>query len=96
MNMQWAALLPAGAKLRSQRSAGAPGAEGDAWSLSPESTGYDDADEVSLAHPPEDTKAVTPELSAQQSLGPGPGQPVPAVQLGAARREERSVQLGEP
>ncbi|GAB0206339.1 antigen WC1.1-like [Grus japonensis] len=87
---------PGGAKLRSQRSAGAPGAEGDAWSLSPESTGYDDADEVSLAHPPEDTKAVTPELSAQQSLGPGPGQPVPAMQLGAARREERSVQLGEP
>ncbi|XP_054660846.1 antigen WC1.1-like [Grus americana] len=87
---------PGGAKLRCQRSAGAPGAEGDAWSLSPESTGYDDADEVSLAHPPEDTKAVTPELSAQQSLGPGPGQPVPAVQRGAARREERSVQLGEP
>ncbi|XP_075594370.1 scavenger receptor cysteine-rich type 1 protein M130-like [Balearica regulorum gibbericeps] len=87
---------PGRPKLRSQRSAGAPGAEGDAWSLSLESTGYDDAEEVSLAHPPEDTKAVTPKLSAQQSLGPGPGQPVPAVQLGAARREERSVQLGEP
>ncbi|KAM6033114.1 scavenger receptor cysteine-rich type 1 protein M130-like [Theristicus caerulescens] len=61
-----------------------------------ESTGYDDAEEVSLAHPPEDTQALPPELSAQQSLSPGPGEPIPAVQLGAARREERSVQLGEP
>ncbi|KAM6364552.1 antigen WC1.1-like isoform 1-T1 [Pluvialis apricaria] len=61
-----------------------------------ESTGYDDAEEVSLAHPPEDTEAVTPDPSAQQSLSPGPGEPVPAVQLGAARREERCVPLGEP
>ncbi|KAM7074673.1 scavenger receptor cysteine-rich domain-containing protein SCART1-like [Ciconia maguari] len=61
-----------------------------------ESTGYDDAEEVSLVHPPEDTKAVTPELSAQQSLSPGHGEPVPAMQLGAASQEERSVQLGEP
>ncbi|KAM6037273.1 LOW QUALITY PROTEIN: antigen WC1.1-like [Chlamydotis macqueenii] len=61
-----------------------------------ESTGYDNAEEVSLAHPPEDTKAVTAELSAQPSLSPGPAEPVPALGLGAARREKRSVQLGEP
>ena len=94
-NVQWVSLLLAGANLRSQRSAGTPGAEGDAWSLSPESTGYDDAEEVSLAHPPEDTKAVTLELGAQQSRSPRPGEPVPAMGLGAARREEMSVQLGE-
>ena len=94
VNVQWPPLLLAGANLCSQ-SAGAPGAKGDAWSLSPESTGYDDAEEVSLAHPPEDTKAVTPELGAQQSRSPRPGEPVPAMGLGAARREEMSVQLGE-
>ncbi|KAK4811205.1 hypothetical protein QYF61_021276 [Mycteria americana] len=85
-----------GANLRSQRSAGVPGAEGDARSLSLESTGYDDAEDVSPVHSPEGTKAVTPELSAQQSLSPGHGEPVPAVQLGAASQEERSVQLGKP
>ncbi|KAM6044709.1 antigen WC1.1-like [Theristicus caerulescens] len=84
-----------GGSLRSRRSAGVPGAEGDTSSLSLGSMGYDDAEEVSLAHPREDTKAVTPELGAQQSLSPRPGEPIPAVQLGAARREERSVQLGE-
>ena len=94
-NVQWPSLLLAGANLCSQRSAGAPGAKGDAWSLSPESTGYDDAEEVSLAHRPEDTKAVTLELGAQQSRSPRPGEPVPAMELGAARREEMSVQLGE-
>ncbi|XP_068280364.1 scavenger receptor cysteine-rich type 1 protein M130-like [Nyctibius grandis] len=87
---------PGGGSLRSQRSARIPGAEGDTSSLSPGSMGYDDAEEVSLAHPREDTKAVTPELEAQQSLSPRPGEPIPAVQLGAAKREERSVQLGEP
>ncbi|XP_050770310.1 antigen WC1.1-like [Gymnogyps californianus] len=61
----------------------------------PGEPGYDDAEEVSLAHPPEDTKAVTPELGAQQSRSPRPGEPVPAMGLGAARREEMSVQLGE-
>ncbi|XP_059690926.1 antigen WC1.1-like [Gavia stellata] len=84
-----------GGSLHSQRSAGVPGAEGVTSSLSLGSTGYDDAEEVSLAHPCEDTKAVTPELSAQQCLSPSPGEPNPAVPLGAARREERSVQLGE-
>lgn len=64
-------------------------------SLSLASMGYDDAEEVSLAHPREDTKAVTVELCAQQSLSPRPGEPIPAVQLGAAGTEERSVQLGE-
>ncbi|XP_074936244.1 antigen WC1.1-like [Phalacrocorax aristotelis] len=61
-----------------------------------ESTGYDDAEEVPLAHPPEDTKAAPPELGTEQSLSPGAGEPVPAVELGAAWREERTVQLGEP
>ncbi|XP_064331525.1 antigen WC1.1-like isoform X2 [Phalacrocorax carbo] len=61
-----------------------------------ESTGYDDAEEVPLAHPPEDTKAASPELGAEQSLSPGAGEPVPAVELGAAWREERTVQLAEP
>ena len=63
--------------------------------LSLASMGYDDAEEVSLAHPREDTKAVTAELCAQQSLSPRPGEPIPAVQLAAAGTEERSVQLGE-
>ncbi|XP_072705151.1 LOW QUALITY PROTEIN: antigen WC1.1-like [Ciconia boyciana] len=84
-----------GARLRSRRSAGVPGAEGDTSSLSLGSMGYDDAEEVSVAHPHEDTKAVTPQLGAQQSLSPRPGEPIPAVQLGAARREKSSVQLGE-
>ncbi|XP_065509211.1 scavenger receptor cysteine-rich type 1 protein M130-like [Caloenas nicobarica] len=86
---------PRGGSLCSQRSAGVPGAEGDTSSLSPGSMGYDDAEEISLAHPCEDTKAVT-ELGAQQSLSPWPGEPIPAVQVGAAGREERSVQLGDP
>ncbi|XP_074994760.1 uncharacterized protein LOC142076340 [Calonectris borealis] len=81
---------PGEENLRSWRSAGPPGTEGDASSLSPESMGYDDAEEVSLAHPPEDTKA------AQQSLSPGPGESVPVMHLGEAGREERTVQLGEP
>ncbi|KAM6228015.1 antigen WC1.1-like [Porphyrio hochstetteri] len=46
-----------GTHLHPQRSAEAPGAEGDAWSPPQDSTGYDDAEEVSLAHGPEDTKA---------------------------------------
>ncbi|XP_050767076.1 antigen WC1.1-like [Gymnogyps californianus] len=84
-----------GASLRSRTSVGVPRAEGDTLSLSLASMGYDDAEEVSLAHPREDTKAVTVELCAQQSLSPRPGEPIPAVQLGAAGTEERSVQLGE-
>ncbi|XP_049653127.1 scavenger receptor cysteine-rich type 1 protein M130-like [Accipiter gentilis] len=63
---------PGGASLRSWRGAGVPGAEGNTWPLSLGSMGYDDAEEVSLAHPPEDTTAVTPELCAQQSQGPRP------------------------
>ena len=66
------ALLLAGASLRSWTSAGVPGAEGDTWPLSLGSMGYDDAEEVSLAHPPEDTTTVTPELCAQQSQSPRP------------------------
>ena len=66
------ALLLAGTSLCSWRSAGVPGAEGDTWPLSLGSMGYDDAEEVSLAHPPEDTMAVTPELCAQQSPSPRP------------------------
>ncbi|XP_074874874.1 scavenger receptor cysteine-rich type 1 protein M130-like [Buteo buteo] len=63
---------PGGASLRSWRSAGVPGAEGGSWPLSLVSMGYDDAEEVSLAHPPEDTMAVTPELCAQQPRSPRP------------------------
>ncbi|XP_074427748.1 scavenger receptor cysteine-rich type 1 protein M130-like [Larus michahellis] len=70
-----------GPNLLSQRGAGAPGAEGDGWSLSPESTGYDDAEEVSVAHPPEDTEAVTPELRQ--------GQPPCVPHLCAAAEEEK-------
>ncbi|XP_053911580.1 antigen WC1.1-like [Cuculus canorus] len=86
---------PGGAKLHSQSSAGAPGAEGDAWCLSPESTNYDDAEEMSLAHPLEDTKTGPQELSAEQFPSHGPGEPIPAIGLGSGRREERTVQLGE-
>ena len=52
-------LLLAGVTPCSQRSAEVPGAEGDTSSLSPGSMGYDDAEEVSVAHPHEDTTAVT-------------------------------------
>ncbi|XP_074738182.1 antigen WC1.1-like [Strix uralensis] len=86
---------PGGASLRSQGSAGTLGAEEDASSLCLESTGYDDAEEVSLAHPPEDMKAVTSEIGVQQSLSPRPEDPIPAVSLGASRKEERSIQLEE-
>ncbi|CAN0231784.1 unnamed protein product [Bubo scandiacus] len=86
---------PGGASLRSRGSAGTLGAEEDASSLCPESTGYDDAEEVSLAHPPQDMKAVTSEPGAQQSLSPRPEDPILAVSLGASRREERSIQLEE-
>ncbi|KAK2514604.1 hypothetical protein Q9966_015667 [Columba livia] len=41
---------PRGGSLCSQRSVGVPGAEGDTASLSPGSMGYDDAEEISLAH----------------------------------------------
>ncbi|XP_055654628.1 antigen WC1.1-like isoform X3 [Falco peregrinus] len=61
---------PGGANLPSQRSAGAPGAVEGAWSLSLESAGYDDAEEVSLAHPPEDTEAVAPGRDARLLLLP--------------------------
>ncbi|XP_064894276.1 scavenger receptor cysteine-rich type 1 protein M130-like isoform X2 [Columba livia] len=85
---------PRGGSLCSQRNAEVPGAEGDTSSLTLESMGYDDVEEDSLAHPHEDRAAT--ELGAQQSLSPRPGEPIPVVQLGAARREERSVQLGDP
>ncbi|XP_061875983.1 antigen WC1.1-like [Colius striatus] len=87
---------PGETKLCSQSSAGAPGAEGDAQCLCPESWSYDDAQEVSLAHPPEDSEAVTPQLRAQGWPIPGPGEPVTAAGLGAAGREEGAVRLGEP
>ncbi|XP_061876028.1 antigen WC1.1-like [Colius striatus] len=87
---------PGETKLCSQSSAGAPGAEGDAQCLCPESWSYDDAQEVSLAHPPEDSEAVTLQLRAQGWPIPGPGEPVTAAGLGAAGREEGAVRLGEP
>nr|XP_047912413.1 scavenger receptor cysteine-rich domain-containing protein SCART1-like isoform X2 [Anser cygnoides] len=85
-----------GGSLHSQRSTGAPGAEGDTSSPFPGSMGYDDAEEVSLACPHEDTQDVSPEPHAQGSQNPRPAEPSPAEQLGAARREESSVPLGEP
>ena len=93
--LQCPAVLLAGGSLRSQRSARVPGAEADTSSLAQGSMGYDDAEEMSLAHPCEDSKAVTLELGAQQSLSSRPGEHIPAVQLGTARREERSLQLQE-
>ncbi|XP_067164848.1 scavenger receptor cysteine-rich type 1 protein M130-like [Apteryx mantelli] len=56
----------------------------------------DDAEEASLTHPHEDTKAERLDPGAQRSLSPGPGEPTPAMRLGAPGMEERSVQLGEP
>ncbi|KAK2521993.1 hypothetical protein Q9966_012947 [Columba livia] len=88
--------VPRGGDVPSQRRARFCGAEGDTSSLSLESMGYDDAEEVSLAHPHKDTEAVTLDLGAQQSLSPTTAEPIPAMQLGAARRKEMSVQLGEP
>ena len=85
-----------GGSLRSQRSAGDPGAEGDTSSPFLGSTGYDDVEEMSLACPHEDTEDVTPEPSAQEFQSPRPAEPSPAKQLGAAGREESSVPLGEP
>ena len=90
------ALLLPGGSLHSRGSDGAPGAERAAPSLLPADTGYDDAEEVSLAHPHEDTKVVRLDPGAKRSLSPGPGEPAPAVRLGAPGMEERSVQLGEP
>ncbi|KAK2519487.1 hypothetical protein Q9966_013892 [Columba livia] len=85
---------PRGGSLCSQRNAEVPGAEGDTSSLTLESMGYDDVEEDSLAHPHEDRAAT--ELGAQQSLSPRPGEPIPVVQLGAARREERSPSYSFP
>ncbi|XP_061876055.1 scavenger receptor cysteine-rich type 1 protein M130-like [Colius striatus] len=73
--------VAAGAKLRSRRSAGVPGAGGEPSSLSRGSCSYDDAQEVSVARPCEDTKAVAPQVGAQQpptgarDAAAGPQQP---------------------
>lgn len=52
-------LLLAGVSLHSQRSTGASRVDGDTLSLFLRSTGYDDVEEVSLAHPRGDTSTVT-------------------------------------
>lgn len=57
-------LLLAGVSLHSQRSTGGLGADGDTLSLFPRSMGYDDVEEVSLAHPHGDMSTVT--LESQQ------------------------------
>ncbi|XP_068521473.1 scavenger receptor cysteine-rich type 1 protein M130-like [Anas acuta] len=85
-----------GGSLRSRRSAGVPGAEGDTSSPFLGTMGYDDVEEVSLTCPHEDTQDVTPEPRAQEFQSPRPAEPSPAEQLGAAGREESSVPLGEP
>ncbi|XP_025008324.3 antigen WC1.1-like, partial [Gallus gallus] len=53
-----------GVSLHSQRSTGGLGADGDTLSLFPRSMGYDDVEEVSLAHPHGDMSTVT--LESQQ------------------------------
>ncbi|XP_035169964.1 uncharacterized protein LOC118159500 [Oxyura jamaicensis] len=85
-----------GGSLHTRRSAGHPGAEGDTSSPFLGTMGYDDAEEVSLACPHEDSHHVTPEPFAQGSHSPRPAEPSPAEQLGAAAREKSSVPLGEP
>ncbi|KAM8795483.1 LOW QUALITY PROTEIN: scavenger receptor cysteine-rich type 1 protein M130-like [Eudromia elegans] len=69
--------------------------EGDGLEEAQRDTAYDDAEGVSLTHPPEDTKAVRLKPGAKQSLNPGLGEPITAMRLGAAGTEERSVHLGE-
>ncbi|KAM8795479.1 scavenger receptor cysteine-rich type 1 protein M130-like [Eudromia elegans] len=69
--------------------------EGDGLEEAQRDTAYDDAEGVSLTHPPEDTKAVRLEPGAKQSLNPGLGEPIAAMRLGAAGTEERSVHLEE-
>ncbi|XP_068779182.1 antigen WC1.1-like isoform X2 [Struthio camelus] len=85
-----------GESLHSRKSDRAPGAKRAALSLPPVDTGYDDAEEASLAHPHEDTKAVRLDPGAKRSPSLGPGEPTSAMWLGAPGMEERSVQLGEP
>ncbi|XP_071886435.1 scavenger receptor cysteine-rich type 1 protein M130-like [Anas platyrhynchos] len=82
--------------LRSRRRAEDPGADGDILSPFLVHMGYDDAEEISLACPHEDTQDVTPKSSAQGSQSPMPAEPIPAEQLDAAGKEESSVPLGEP
>ncbi|XP_061869841.1 antigen WC1.1-like [Colius striatus] len=76
-----------GAKLRSRRSAGVPGAGGEPSSLSRGSCSYDDAQEVPVARPCEDTEAVTQQVGAQQPPTARPGESGTAARL---------QQLGEP
>ncbi|XP_061871967.1 antigen WC1.1-like [Colius striatus] len=70
-----------GAKLCSRRSVGVPGAGGEPSSLSRGSCGYDDAQEVSVACPCEDTEAVTPQVGAQQPPTARPGESGTAARL---------------
>ncbi|XP_064372458.1 scavenger receptor cysteine-rich domain-containing protein SCART1-like [Dromaius novaehollandiae] len=70
--------------------------EGDGPREAQRDTGYDDAEEVSLAHAHEDIKVVRLDPGAKRSLSPGPGETTPAMWLGAPGTEERSEQLGEP
>ncbi|XP_067166132.1 antigen WC1.1-like [Apteryx mantelli] len=84
-----------GWSLHSRGSDRAPGDKRAAPSLPSMDTGYDDAEEVFLAHPHEDTKAERQGPGAKRSLSPGPGEPTAAMQLGAPGTEERSAQLGE-
>ena len=85
-----------GRSLHSRRSAGDPGAEGDTLSPFLVHMCYDDAEEVSLACPHEDTEDASLEPRAQVFQSPRPAEPSPAEQPGAARREESAVPLGEP
>ncbi|KAM8792417.1 LOW QUALITY PROTEIN: scavenger receptor cysteine-rich type 1 protein M130-like [Eudromia elegans] len=68
--------------------------EGDGLEEAQRDTVYDDAEGVSLTHPPEDTKAVRLEPGAKQSLNPGLGEPIAAMRVwglsGGSRGERPS------
>ncbi|POI35193.1 hypothetical protein CIB84_001058, partial [Bambusicola thoracicus] len=84
-----------GVSLHSQRSTGGPGADGDTLSLFLRGMGYDDVEEVSLAHPHGDKSTVTLEWGAKGSLSPRQGEPISAMNLSMVAREEKLVLLRE-
>ncbi|XP_015705780.1 antigen WC1.1-like [Coturnix japonica] len=84
-----------GMSLHSQRNTGGSGAGGDTLSLFLRSTGYDDVEEVSLAHPHGDMSTVKLEWDTKGSLSPEQGEPISAMSPSAVAREEKLVLLRE-
>ncbi|XP_072198589.1 antigen WC1.1-like [Excalfactoria chinensis] len=84
-----------GVSLHSQRNSGGSGAGGDTLSLFLRSTGYDDVEEVTLAHPDGDMSTVKLERGTEGSLSPEQGEPISAMNLSAAAKEEKLVLLRE-